>query len=63
MNSLLTTLKKMDGRYFAGQKLSATRYNGEHFNKSHDNNSSTQLATDSHEPDDNERLQHFIATS
>lgn len=34
----------MDGRFFGGQKLSVTRYNGEHYNKS-DNDKATTSHT------------------
>ncbi len=58
----LTTLtQEMDGRFFGGNKLVASLYNGQHYDKS-DEPTVAQKEQENHEHDinDNERLQQFI---
>ncbi|ONH69863.1 Splicing factor U2AF-associated protein 2 [Cyberlindnera fabianii] len=57
-------IEKMDGRFFGGRKLMATRYNGEHFNRTesattHRKDESTHALEDTKH--DSERLESYIA--
>jgi len=56
----------MDGRFFGGQKLAVTRYNGEHYNKSDDKSNantvgpSAETVNQEEEDDDEQRLEEYI---
>ncbi len=49
----------MDGRFFGGQKLAVSRYNGEHYNKTDDKEKHKNHSPDDHENDE-DRIQDYI---
>lgn len=49
----------MDGRFFGGQKLAVSRYNGEHYNKTDDKGKHRKHSPDEYENDE-DRIQEYI---
>lgn len=48
----------MDGRYFGGQKLAVSRYNGEHYKKTEEKRKKKH--TNDNEDHEEERIQDYI---
>lgn len=50
----------MDGRFFGGQKLVVTRYNGEHYNKSDGPTAAKQTDNGESDQEEEERIKAYI---